>query len=276
MRQVGWSPDGQSVVYSSDNQIYTYNVALGTTPRQLTFDGINVFPAFSPDGTHVAFSSQRDGTDVFDLFVKNLDDDSPPRSIITLDGSQLMRQWPSDELIVFGRGAGGVRDLWMVNLSDPDNPQAEAYLSSGADLWWNAISPDGTLAAYHSNESGQYEVYVRGFPEPGERTVVSEGGGADSGWPPDGDTLYYMRRDEPEATFMAARIQREPTPVVVSTDSLFTVSRASWADLHPAGDRWIITQDVGSPDSGGATVAPGRINVVTNWFQELTERVPVP
>ena len=164
----------------------------------------------------------------------------------------------------------------MVDLSDPDNPQAEAYLSSEADLWWNAVSPDGTLAAYRSNESGQYEVYIRGFPEPGERTVVSEDGGEESWWSPDGSTLYYVRRDQQEATFMAALIQREPTPVVVSTDSLFTLSGVSWADRHPDGDRWIIAQDVGSPNAGEGAADRARIIFVENWFQELTERVPLP
>ena len=50
---VGWSPDGQSVVYDSEGQIYTYNVALGTIPRQLTFEGTNLRPVYSPDGSDV-------------------------------------------------------------------------------------------------------------------------------------------------------------------------------------------------------------------------------
>ena len=94
-------------MYEDDEQIYTYNVALGTTPRQLTFEGRNISPVFSPDATRVAFSSARDGTDGIDLFVKNLDDDSPPRSIIALEANQFMMQWPSDELILFERGQGG-------------------------------------------------------------------------------------------------------------------------------------------------------------------------
>ena len=48
--EVGWSPDGQSVVYSERSSHYTYDVALGTTPRQLTFEGANRAPVFSPDG----------------------------------------------------------------------------------------------------------------------------------------------------------------------------------------------------------------------------------
>ena len=274
---VGWSPDGQSVVYSSEAQIYTYNVALGTTPRQLTFDGNNFNPVFSPDGSRVAFQSTREGTVGTDLFVKNLDDDSPPRSIITLDANQRLTQWSSDSLIVFERGDGGVRDIWMVDLSDPDSGRAEAYLSSEADLRSIVVSPDGTLAAYSSNESGQYEIYIRSFPEPGARTVVSQGGGGVPFWSPDGNTLYYARgAPGVGATFTAASIERNPVPVVVSTDSLFTVPLSArpfqGSGLHPDGDRWILVQGVGTADPE-AGAEPQRLIMVTNFFEELQERV---
>ena len=54
----------------------------------------------------------------------------------------------------------------MVNLSNPDSAAARAYLTSESDLRYGVVSPDGTLAAYASNESGQYEIYIRSFPEP--------------------------------------------------------------------------------------------------------------
>ena len=272
---VGWSPDGQSVVYSSDGQIYTYNVALGTTPRQLTFEGINRNPVFSPDGTRIAFDSEREGTDGFDLFVKILDDDSAPRSIITLDANQFVTQWPSDTLIVFERGEGGVRDLWTVDLSDPENPQAEDYVSSEADLRYMVVSPDGTLAAYTSNETGPYEIYIRSFPEPGERTIVSEGGGGIPFWSPDGSILYYTR---PPGIFTAARLERDPVPVVVSRDSLFTtrpggVRPFQGSGLHPDGDRFILARSVGSADAEGESTEPDRLILVLNFFEVLKERV---
>ena len=198
---VAWSPDGQSVVYESVGQIYTYNVALGTTPRQLTFEGTNRIPVFSPDGSRVAFGSNREGTDVRDLFVKDLNDDSPPRSITTLPAHQWPTQWPSDTLIVFERGANSRRDLWMLNLSDPDSARAEAYLPSEADIRYMVVSPDGTLAAYTSDESGQYEIYIRSFPDPGERTIVSQGGG----------NVPFGRRMETHSTTRGASATKEPT-----------------------------------------------------------------
>jgi serine/threonine-protein kinase len=274
IQSVGWSPDGQSVVYSSEGHIYTYNVALGTTPRQFTFEGSNAYPVFSPDGSRVAFRSEREGTDEQDLFVKNLDDDSPPRSIITLEANQWPTQWPSDTLIVFEQGQGGVRDLWMVDVSDPDSARARAYLSSEADLRRIVVSPDGTLAAYMSNESGENEIYVRSFPDPGERTIVSQGEGWVPFWSPDGNTLYYAGQ-RGGRTWMAARLQRNPVPVVLSRDSLFTGSYLPpfpGSGLHPDGDRWIVASSVGSADpEGGAQ--PERLVMVTNFFEELRQRM---
>ena len=162
----------------------------------------------------------------------------------------------------------------MVNLADPDGARAEAYLSSEADLRRTVVSPDGTLAAYTSDESGQYEIYIRSFPEPGAQTVVSQGGGDVPFWSPDGNTLYYARRSIGGATFMAARIERDPTPVVVSRDSLFAGSYLlpfQGSGLHPDGDRWIVAQNFVTADEGAAE--PQRLIVVTNWFEELRERL---
>ncbi len=92
--------------------------------------------------------------------------------------------------------------------------------------------------------------------------------------------MYYWRRESPGVgSFMAARIQREPTPVVLSRDSLFTqevvvnVSGDVLAyDLHPDGDRLIIAQNV-----GGTTAAePERLILVQNFFEELRQAVPDP
>ena len=168
-------------------------------------------------------------------------------------------------------------DLWTVDLSDPDSARAEAYLESEDGLLRIAVSPDGTLAAYRSNESGQNEIHVRSFPDPGERTVVSEGGGDTPFWSPDGNTLYYARADGVGTTLKAARIQRSPTPVVLSTDSLFTVASivapTAGSVLHPDGDRFIFAQTVGTADAEGGA-EPERLILVQNFFEELKRLVP--
>ena len=137
------------------------------------------------------------------------------------------------------------------------------------------ISPDGTLAAYESNETGRDEVYIRSFPDLGERTPVSQGGAVDPRWSPDGNTVYYWRNESSGVfTFMAARIQRQPTPVVLSTDSLFTRDYVAY-DLHPEGDRLVAAQTVttATVSEGGAT-EPQRLILVQNFFEELKELLP--
>ncbi len=116
-----WSPDGQSVAYfgldtgDPDPDIFTYNVELGTTPRPLTSEGVNILPVWSPDGSHIAFRSVRDGTDGPDLFVKNVNDNLPPEMILTLPGEQSPTHWPSDDVLVFENG--NPSDLWIVDPS---------------------------------------------------------------------------------------------------------------------------------------------------------------
>jgi Tol biopolymer transport system component len=279
---VNWSPDGEFVAFMSEDQIYTYDVVRNTTPRQITFEGTNGTPVYSPDGTRLAFSSLpviSTPTGV-DLFVKELEDDSPPRLIASLDRDQVPMQWPTDTLIAFldGSGTNGPFDLWTLDLSDPDAPEARPYLTSEANLNTLRISPDGTLAAYTSDETGTADVYVRSFPNPGERMVVSRGGGLRTWWSPDGTTLYFGALRGLSITMVAARLRRGPVLAVLSADTLFTVDgitgRPGANALHPDGDRFVfaLSSSFGSTDAVEAATQR-RVILVQNFFAELLERV---
>ena len=161
----------------------------------------------------------------------------------------------------------------MLDLSDADSPRQEAFLEdSDVSLDRIAVSRDGAIAAYQSNESGTNEVYVRGFPEPGERTLVSRGGGRSLFWAPDGRTLYYWTQTNAFTRhFMAARIQRTPTAVLFR-DTLFTGSYYTGdSDLHPDGDRLVVPQDAIVAQDSAEVLE--RFVVAVNWFEELKERV---
>jgi Tol biopolymer transport system component len=41
-----------------------------------------------------------------------------------------------------------------------------------------ALSSDGRWVAYASDESGAFEVYVQGFPDGGDKRIVSSGRGS--------------------------------------------------------------------------------------------------
>src|SRR6185503_13367913 len=68
---------------------------------------------------------------------------------------------------------------------------------------------DGRWVAYDSNESGQFEIYVRPYPNTsGGRWQISTGGGRQPLWSRDGRELFY--RDFSGAV-MGARVTPGPT-----------------------------------------------------------------
>ena len=84
---------------------------------------------------------------------------------------------------------------------------------------------------------------------------------------------------------MAARIQRQPTPVVLSRDSLFTREVVATSvstsggnvvayDLNAEGDRPIVAQNATGTNAAEITAEPDRLILVQNFFEELRQVVP--
>ena len=83
----------------------------------------------------------------------------------------------------------GDHDLWIASLRSPATVrQLPAIRASAVDL---DMSRDGRLLAYVSDESGQNEVYVLPLSDPSRRVRVSQGGGSQPVWSPDGRHLFY-------------------------------------------------------------------------------------
>ncbi len=94
--------------------------------------------------------------------------------------------------------------------------------------------------------------------------------------------MFYWRNDSPcILTFMAARIQRQPTPVVLSRDSLFTREMVLSGggnvvayDLNAEGDRLIVAQSATGTNAAESAAEPERLILVQNFFEELRQVVP--
>ena len=48
---------------------------------------------------------------------------------------------------------------------------------------------------------------------------------------------------------------------------------APW-DIHPEGDQFLMLKPTAGP-AGAAATGPRNMIIVTNWFEELKDRVPV-
>ena len=136
------------------------------------------------------------------------------------------------------------------------------------------VSPDGRWLAYDSNESGQFEVYVRPYPDTSSgRWKVSTAGGRQPLWSRDGRELYY--RDFAGALLaspVTAGPSFSPGPVrklLVGTGYAGAGSQGSGRtyDVSLDGSRFLMIKLEDSSDANSAVVVLG-------WFAELERLVP--
>ena len=96
-------------------------------------------------------------------------------------------------------------DIFVLSLTGDKAPTAIA--ATDADERGAAFSPDGRWIAFESNESGHFDIFVQPFLRPGERTLLSPGGGTQPRWGPSGDEVYYVARD---GRLMAVQLRMAP------------------------------------------------------------------
>jgi serine/threonine-protein kinase len=141
------------------------------------------------------------------------------------------------------------------------------------------VSPDGRWLAYESNESGQFEIYVRRFPDvEAGKWQVSTGGGTRPLWARSGRELFYRA---PDGAVLGARVEgeaarfRTSAPVKLVDGRYFAgESGGPGRTYHvaPDGTRFLMMKEA-SGASDAAALAP-TIVVVQHWVEELKRLVP--
>ena len=186
-------PDGKRVAYSElhlNKDIWIFDPERGTEDRA-TYEGQNAFPIWSPDGTKMAFRSDRAGP-----LAIYLAQASNFRDVVQLTPGpfDVPSSWTSDgKEIALTRGfsaTGGNTDIYVVSVDAPHS--ARAVVATPATESFPEFSPDGKWLAYTSDESGRPTLYVQPYPGPGARvTVTSEGPPAEPAWSKSGSEIFY-------------------------------------------------------------------------------------
>src|SRR4029453_3333952 len=146
------SPDGTQVAWASAGQIWLM-ASDGTNKQQLTSEGTNDMPAFSPDGTKIAFESDRG--EGLDIWVMNVDG-TAQTNVTNFSGADINPVWSPD-----GKKRG-------VSMNRNGTGQTNLTASSTAldsDPDW---SPDGSKILFVSGRGGTTSVW----------TITTDGGGA--------------------------------------------------------------------------------------------------
>jgi hypothetical protein len=98
------------------------------------------------------------------------------------------------------------------------------------------ISPDGKWAAYSSNESGDWEIYITTFPAGAGKWQVSRGGGSEPRWRGDGKEIYYLG---PTGMLMAVPVDSGQTFSSGTPTALFQIRARA-----PISSTDLVTYDV--------------------------------
>ena len=200
-----WSPDGQTLVYSSGappNLFRKNSSGAGNEQRLSQSPNIQYANDWSRDGRWVLYYEIAPDTQR-DLWVLPMAPDGKPAPDAT----------------------------------------PKLYLRTPANEWSGRFSPEAAprWVAYQSDATGRWEVYIQAFPEPRGARRISTGGGQYPQWGADARELFYVSLDN---KLMAASLKITDTVEPSTPLESFPLSavEGTWSpyDTMPDGQRFLV------------------------------------
>jgi eukaryotic-like serine/threonine-protein kinase len=242
-------------------------IVTGGNATRFTFDPENdVFPFWSPDGSRVVWSSNREGR--IHLYQKPASGAGQDALLLKSDYFTFPTDWSRDGRFIIYRQVGPKtkNDVRFLPVGPPSGDQKPfPFLQTEANEAAAVLSPDGQWMAYTSEESGRYEVYVQSFPKGGGKRQVSNGGGIGPHWRGDGKELFYHA---PDGKLMAVAVKggasfEAGVPVALFEFRAGTNNLTStYYSVTSDGQRFLLSTTV-------QTEAAAPLTVVINWTAEV-------
>lgn len=159
-QMVAWhpsiSPDGKRILYNGNAQIRSVTIPELKGEPFLESAGRNDWPAFSPDGTQVAFGSSRDGN--FEIYVASVEDRANPRRLTNSPGMDMRPAWsPDGKRLAFTSRRDGNPEIYVMNVDRSavvrvtNHPERDDYAA------WH---PDGRRIVTVSERDGRFDLLV--------------------------------------------------------------------------------------------------------------------
>jgi serine/threonine-protein kinase len=254
------SPDGTRVALARiDQSIWTYDVERWTSTRLLPGGGSD--PIWTANGRRVTFGLTVSGS--YNLYWMPADGSKEAEPLLMREHDQFPHSWSADGTLAYYEvNPETQRDIWTLQPGD----EPSKVLATPFNERSPAFSPNSRFLAYVSDESGRDEVYVRSYPDIGEKRTISSGGGTEPVWSHDGKELFYRRGRQ----VWSVPISNEPTFSPESPHLMFegpylprsNTTGSQFYDVTPDGKGFLMIRS-------GRQQPPTEIRVVLNWFESF-------
>jgi len=182
-----------------------------TNKHQLAYE-----PAWSPDGTRLAFTVYHDRTSYGEIHVINADGSAPTRLTQNTAGDGQPAWSPSGDQLAFTSTRDGNSEIYVMSTDGSAPTRLTRHPGADADPAW---SPDGTRLAFTSTRDGNSEIYVMNTDGSAPtRLTRHPSADADPAWSPDGTRLAFTSTRDGEINHLYI-MQSDDTDVTRLTKS---------------------------------------------------------
>lgn len=205
MRHCAISPDGKTVAFSYKGDIFSVPVTGGQALQLTSNAAYDSYPTWSPDGTRIAFGSDREGS--MDVYVMSARGGEPTR-LTTASGKETPVAWLDNERVLFS--AAAMPTARSIFFASPQFPQVyEVDTRGGRPKMFSAVTMEDISVnkngdiLYHDSK-GYEDAFRKHHRSAIARDVWLKRGdtftkltdfkGEDRTprWAPDGRSFYYL------------------------------------------------------------------------------------
>jgi serine/threonine-protein kinase len=231
-----FSPDGRRLSFdvagSDGRDVWLLTLDQHTLSRA-TFDRDGHDATWTPDGRFLTYISFKSGP--LGIFRARPGSTALADSLIASASLTYTGTWLRDgsALISTGNDLQGQSSSDIVIVRNGGRGPIEPLVASPFQEAYPVPSPDQRWLAFVSDQSGRNEVYVQPLSGDGDQVQVSQEGGTEPVWGPDGHEIFFRgTRGEGDVELMAATVRTAPEFSVLNRRALFSIAEMVGSAPH--------------------------------------------